>query len=141
MSELRERIAEVLGRPQLAGLATITDDGKPWVRYVMIMTGDDLVIRLATFRAARKVGQIEKTPDAHLMCGVTDPEKMAPYLQIQGRARLNVSEEARHAFWNDTLTQIFEGPDDPKYGVIEVVPSRIEYWAPGEFEPEVWTAA
>ncbi len=137
MSDLRNKIGEILKSPQLASLATITEDGRPWARYVMIAAGDDLTVRCATFRAARKVGQIEKDPEVHLNCGVTDPADMKPYLQIQGRARLDVSEEARHGFWNETLSDIFQGPDDPNYGVIEVVPYRIEYWAPGSFEPQV----
>ena len=106
----------------------------------MIVASDGLVIRCATFRAARKVQQIEKDPEVHLNCGVTDPTQMVPYLQIQGRAKLDVSQPTRHAFWNDGLKGIFEGPDDPKYGVIEVTPYRIEYCTPGTFEPEVWTA-
>ncbi len=137
MSDLRSTIGEILKSPQLAGLATVTEDGKPWVRYVMILAGEDLQVRFATFRGARKVKQIEHNPEVHLTCGVTDPQDMKPYLQIQGRARLDVSQQARHGFWNETLTDIFQGPDDSNYGVIEVVPYRVEYWTPGSFEPQV----
>ena len=137
MSDLRSQIGEILGSLQLASLATVTEDGKPWVRYVMIVADEDLTVRFATFRAARKVKQIEKDCEVHLTCGVTDPGDMKPYLQIQGRARLDVSEAARHGFWNETLSGIFQGPDDPNYGVIEVVPYRIEYMTPGSFEPQV----
>ena len=38
------------------------------------------------------------------------------------------------------MSDIFEGPDDPNYGVIIVKPYRIEYCTPGSFEPEVWAA-
>ena len=31
----------------------------------------------------------------------------------------------------------FDGPDDPKYGVIIIKPYRIEYCTPGSYEPEV----
>lgn len=141
MSELKERIYAILKEPQLAGLATITEDGKPWVRYVMIMASEDLTTRCATFVTARKVGQIENNPEVHLTCGTTSPTEMVPYLQIQGRAQLNTTKEARHAFWTDMLSQIFEGPDDPKYGVLEVTPYRIEFCSPGSYEPEVWTAS
>ena len=137
MSSLKEKICEILSRPQLSGLATITEEGKPWVRYVMAAAGEDLKIRFATFRGARKVNQIENNPEVHLTCGVTDPEDLKPYLQIQGRARLDTSPEARHGFWSDMLAPIFQGPDDPDYGVIEVVPYRIEHCTPGSFEPEV----
>ncbi len=140
MSDLKDKIYKVLGKPQLAGLATVTEDGKPWVRYVMAMTAEDLTMRFATCANARKVAQIEKNPEVHLTCGVTDPFKPDPYLQIQGRARMTTDEGERHVFWNDMLSDIFDGPDDPNYGVIIVKPYRIEYCTPGSFEPEVWTA-
>jgi len=141
MSDLKERILKILQQPQLAGLATITPDGKPWVRYVMTVGSPDLTIRCATFVTARKVAQIEKNPEVHLTCGITDPKNMGPYLQIQGRASLNTAKDARHSFWRDMLASIFSGPDDPKYGVLEIKPYCIEYTSPGILKPEVWTAA
>lgn len=141
MNELEERIYAILKEPQLSGLATITEDGRPWVRYVMTLASEDLTIRCATFVKARKVGQIEKNPEVHLTCGVTNPTEMVPYLQIQDRAKLNTNAEARHAFWTDMLSQILTGPDDPKYGVLETTPYRIEFCSPGSYEPEVWTTS
>ena len=140
MSDLKARILSILQRPQLSGLATVTEDGKPWVRYVMTAASEDMTIRCATFVSARKVKQIEKNPEIHLTCGVTNPMEMGPYLQIQGRATLNTGKEVRHAFWSDMLAPIFDGPDDPKYGVLEITPYCIEYTTPGSHEPEVWTA-
>jgi len=140
MSDLKERIRGILQTPQLAGLATVTQDGKPWVRYVMVAASDDLTIRCATFVSARKVKQIEANPEVHLTCGVTNPAEMAPYLQIQGRAALNTGQEVRHGFWSEMLAPIFDGPDNPKYGVIEIAPYRVEYCTPGSYEPEVWTS-
>ncbi len=140
MSDLKERILWILQKPQLAGLATITPDGKPWVRYVMTAAAPDMTIRCATFVSARKVKQIEKDPEVHLTCGVSNPMNMAPYVQVQGRATLNTSKEARHGFWSEMLAPIFNGPDDPNYGVLEIKPYYIEYTRPGTFEPEVWTA-
>jgi general stress protein 26 len=122
----------------LSGLATVTEDGKPWVRYVMTVGNDDLEIRVATFAGARKVKQIAQNPEVHLTCGVIDPRKMAPYLQIQGRARYTTEQAEREAFWSDMLKPYFSGPEDPNYGLVVVVPYRIEYWAMGQREPEVW---
>lgn len=140
MSDLKERILKVLQPLQMVGLATITPDGKPWVRYVMTVGSADLTIRCATAVDARKVKQIKKNPEVHLTCGVTDPLNAGAYLQVQGRATLNTSKEARHGFWSNMLAGIFSGPDDPNYGVIEIKPYCIEYIAPGSHKPEVWTA-
>jgi general stress protein 26 len=140
MSDLQERILKILNRPQLAALATITPDGKPWTRYVMTVGGPDMTIRCATFVSARKVEQIRENPEVHLTCGVTDPRNMGPYLQIQGRAGLNAGREARHGFWSDMLSRVFQGPDDPNYGVLEIKPYYIEFVTPGVLKPEVWKA-
>jgi len=138
MADVKERALKILQQPQLCGLATITQDGKPWVRYVMAAAAPDMTIRCATFTGARKVKQIEKNPEVHLICGVTDPRNAAPYFQIQGRAVLNTGREARHGFWSEMLAPIFKGPDDPDYGVLEITPYYIECWSMGVFEPEVW---
>ena len=139
MSDLKERILQIIGQPQLSALATVTGDATPWVRYVMAVSDNNMTIRFASFAGARKIGQIERNPEVHITCGVTSPTDMKPYLQIQGRARFTTDEEERHGFWSDMLAPIFDGPDDPKYGVVIVDPYRIEYCTPGSFEPEVWS--
>ncbi len=106
----------------------------------MIITSDDLTIRIATFKNARKVQHIQHNPEVHLNCGVTDPEQISPYLQIQGKGRLDVSSETRHDFWQEWMQPIFQCPDDPNYGVLEITPYMIEIWSPGKFEPETWSA-
>jgi general stress protein 26 len=139
MSNLKQRILDIIHRPQLAALATVTEQNNPWVRYVVTVGDGDLLIRCGTFAASRKVQQIENDPNVHLVCGVSSLQEMQPYLQIQGQARVTADKEERHGFWNDMLEPIFDGPDDPKYSVIIVEPYRIEYWTPGSFEPEIWT--
>lgn len=139
MTALRQRILDILHKPQLAALATITDQHNPWVRYVVSVGDGDFVIRVATFADSRKVQQIIHHPDVHLTCGVSSFKEMQPYLQIQGRARVTTDRDERHNFWNDLLAPIFDGPDDPRYTIIIIDPYRIEYCTPGSFTPEVWT--
>ncbi len=138
MADLKSRIFEILGKFQMSSLATITQDGKPWVRYVMTRADEDMTIRCVTFKNARKVKQVAKNPEVHLTCGITDPRNMTPYVQIQGRATTTTSHEARHAFWDDIFSAVFDGPDDPNLAVMEIKPYYIEYVTPGTFEPEVW---
>ncbi len=139
MSDLKSKIQEIIQKPQLSTLATITTDGNPWCRYVMIMGGDDMNLRCATKVDTRKVAQISENPEVHVTCGVETPMEMKPYVQIQGKARFTTDKEERHGFWTEMLAQIFDGPDDPKYGVIVIEPYRIEYCTPGSYVPEVWT--
>jgi general stress protein 26 len=140
MSNLAEQIKALLSLPALSGLATITADGKPWVRYVMSVMDDTMTVRFATFTSARKVAQIAQNPEVHITAGVCDPSKDTNYVQIQGTAKLVTDEAARHAFWHPMFKGVFSGPNDPNYGIIEVVPYRIEYWSAGSMEPQVWKA-
>jgi general stress protein 26 len=137
MADLRETIVSAACKPQLSCLATINEDGKPWVRYVMTFADGDLTFRCATHVHSRKVAQIEANPEVHITCGIEDPANMVPYLQVQARAVLSVDETERQGFWNEMLGKIFEGPDDPNYGVIVMKPYRIELCSPGSMEPEV----
>jgi general stress protein 26 len=140
MPDLKEQILQVLCQPQLSGFATVKADGTPWVRYVIAVADEQMTIRFASFVGSRKLEQIEQNPEVHITCGVTDPMEMKPYLQVQGRARFTTEKEERHGFWSEMLKPIFDGPDDPKYGIVIVEPYRVEYYAPGSFEHEVWTA-
>ena len=90
MAEVKKKILETLkaGKTFLAGLATITADGKPWVRYVSPKISDDLTLRIATSVRSNKAAHIKKNPEVHLVCGVTDPAQAKNYLQIQGKAKL-----------------------------------------------------
>ena len=139
MADLEQKILDIIHKPQMAALATVTEMNNPWVRYVVTVGGGDLSLRCATFLESRKVQQIENNPNVHVTCGVESFKKMQPYLQIQGKARVTTDKDERHSFWNEMLEPIFNGPDDPKYANIVVDAYRIEYCTPGSYEPEVWT--
>lgn len=140
MSKLKKEIAAIITPLQLSSVATIAEEGKPWVRYVMTVGRDDLSVRFATFAHSRKVAQIAANPEVHVTLGCNDPAIMKPYLQIQGRAYFSTDAAERHGFWSEMLANYFSGPDDPNYGVVVVTPYRIELANAGVPLPEVWTA-
>lgn len=139
MADLKERILDIIGQFQLSSLATITTDGKPWTRYVMVRADKSMTFRCATFVDARKVEQIKANPEVHITCGCTNPAERGPYLQVQGRAELTTDEKQRHGLWSDMFSHVFEGPDDPRFGVLVIKAYRIELCTPGSHEPEVWS--
>lgn len=139
MSTLKEKILDIVSQPHLAGFATITADGKPWVRYVVAHGDDNLTLRFATDKRSRKVAHIQKTPEVHLNAGVTDPANARTYVQIQGTAQFVTDQGERNAFWHDDLKKYFSGPADPNYGIVMVTACRIELYTMGTLEPEVWT--
>ncbi|MEW6261726.1 MAG: pyridoxamine 5'-phosphate oxidase family protein [Thermodesulfobacteriota bacterium] len=138
MSELKQKILAKLKQPVLSALATITEDGQPWVRYVTPFADDNLTIWLSTFIRSRKVAQIRRNPEVHLTTGVTALETAEAYLQIQGRAEILTDDQTKKAVWFDYLQNIFSGPDDPNYCVCKITPYRIEYKGMGLKPPEVW---
>jgi general stress protein 26 len=140
MKDLKARILDFIGKPHLAGFATVTEEGKPWVRYVMPVASPDMTIRFSTFLEARKVSHIEKNPEVHLICGVCDPEEWDHYIQIQGRAEVSTDLEEKKAFWNEGIAEYFDGPEDPKYAVVKVTPYRIEFYSKEQMDMEVWEA-
>jgi len=139
-SGLKEKIRAKLTGPTLCAMATITEDGKPWVRYMMLSADERLTMWGATFASFRKVSQIRKNPEVHLTAGAKDMETAQSYLQIQARAEVLTDEETKKAFWNDYLKNIFTGPDDPNYVVLRIVPYRIEYCKMDRSPAEVWQA-
>lgn len=139
-TELKKKIMAKLTGPTLCSLATLTEDGRPWVRYVTPFADENLTIWMATFLGSRKVSQIKKNPEVHLTTGVTTPDSAESYLQIQGRAEILTDEKTKRTVWFDQLQNIFSGPDDPNYAVCKITPYRIEYQSLGMVPPEVWEA-
>ena len=140
MSELETKIRAKMDARQLAALATIAEDGKPWVRYVTPVMDQDMNIWMATFVGSRKVAQLRRNPEVHLVVGVTSPETAESYLQVQGKAQILTDKGTKERVWFEQLKGIFAGPDDPNYVVVKITPYRIEYQGMGMVPPVVWTA-
>ena len=138
MSDLKQRIYDTAKEMQLINVATVTEDGEPWVRYVMGIADSDLTFRFCTHLDSRKVKQIENNPHVHISLGVTSLETAQHWLQVQGRAEVSNSTSDRHSFWFDDLKNYFEGKDDPNYCVVIIRSSRIEFGTMGNMTPEVW---
>jgi general stress protein 26 len=138
MNDLKGRIFETARDLQLMNVATMTADGRPWVRYVMGKADRDLNIRFCTHGESRKVSQIKKNPNVHICFGVTALETAKNWVQVQGTAQVSTDRGELDAFWFDDLSNYFSGPDDPSYCVVIVRPSRIEFGTMGKMTPEVW---
>ncbi len=141
MSDLKKRIHEAAKDLQLVNFATVTEDGRPWVRYVVARADEGLVFRFCSQLGARKIRQIRNNPHVHISLGARDMESADHWLQVEGIARVATDKAERDAFWFEGLRNYFSGPDDPDYCVVIVTPSRIEFGSMGTREPEVWQAA
>ena len=140
MSDLKQKILAKIQGPTLSALATITEDGKPWVRYCTPLADENLTFWMGTFIKSRKVSQIRKNPQVHLTLGVTDPQAAESYIQVQGKAEILTDPAAKQAAWGDHLRVVFSGPEDPNYAVCKITPYRIEFQSldPPGSPPELW---
>jgi general stress protein 26 len=139
MDDLKKRIYEVAKEDQLLNLATITENGKPWVRYVSGKANSDLVFRFCTHLQSDKAREMRKDPNVHLSLGAKDARSAKNWLQVAGVAEISTSQNERDALWMDGLKAFFKGPDDPNFAVIIVRPTKIELGSMTG-APEVWTA-
>ena len=140
MDHLKNKILDKMKGLTLASFATVTEDGKPWVRYVVVKADENLNIWFATFKTSRKVRQITENPDVHLLLGVNDLPSAASWIQIQGRAQILDDADTKNAVWYSMLEPMFTGPNDPNYNVCKVTPYRIEFYTMNRQQPEVWQA-
>jgi general stress protein 26 len=137
MESLEKKIINVIRPFQLASLATVQSDGNPWVRYVTIRGDEDLTIRFATPLNSRKVDQLKKNPHVHLTCGATDLASANEWVQITGVAQVKTDLAIRKSFWDNFLSAYFDGPEDEAYAVVEISPSRIEYYTMESLTPQI----
>jgi len=140
MSHLKAKILGTLRRRPvfLAGLATVSEDGSPWVRYVTGKIDDDLTIRIATSLQSKKVTHVRSCPRVHLVCGDISPEGTGPFFQIEGEAEISTDPGEKKAMWFDSLAYYFQTPESPDWCVFKVVPHRIVVHSPTSTEAEVW---
>jgi len=141
MKDLEKQLLELFHRDRLAGLATVTPDGRPWVRYVTLLAKTGFPLVFCTDVHSRKMAHIRANPEVHLTSGNLEPPDDSVYLQIQGRAEVSTDPSARSRYWKKEWTRYFKGPDDPNYVIVEVAPYRIELYGPHGFEPLVWTGS
>jgi general stress protein 26 len=133
MSDLKDRIFEFARQPQLISLATSDQDGRPQLRYVVGRVDEDLVIRFSTHLDSAKVGQLETDNRVCLTLGATQLNSPL-WLRVDGTAAISTEPAERERFWFGALTKYFTGVDDPRYCVVMIKPTRIEFGA------EVWQA-
>jgi general stress protein 26 len=137
MADLKQRIFDLARDLQLMNVATITEDGKPRVRYVGGKAGTDLTLHFSTYLDSAKVSQIARNPNVHVTLGA-DNILSRTWLQVDGVARVSTAASEREAFWFEGLGAYFTGPDDPRYCIVIIEPRRIELWSASSMTPEVW---
>ena len=135
---LKNKIVDVLKRSVLAAVATIKD-GKPWVRYMVVMPGSGLSLWTTTFTQSRKIKEIQNNKNIDLIIGGDEKNFTAPYLNVRATAEIFTDIETKKKYWNDMLKSYYSGPEDPNLAIIVISPQVIEYMSGDSMTPEVYT--
>lgn len=140
MENLKQRIIDLAKDLQLLSLATLTEDGRPRVRYVVGKADPSLTFRFSTHLDSAKVRQLTNQPAVSVTTGATGVRAQS-WLELEGSARVSTSDAERRAFWFSGLGAYFSGVDDPNYCIVIIEPSRIALRSMSQALPDVWQPA
>ncbi len=111
------------------GMLATAVDGQPKVRPMAWVLLDDGRLWSSTYRCSGKAAELEGNPKVEV-CFV-DGRKVQ--LRFEGRARFGgtSAERKRLLELNPKVGRHFNGPDDPQFALIEVVPTHVRWTEPG----------
>ncbi|KGP72714.1 pyridoxamine 5'-phosphate oxidase family protein [Pontibacillus yanchengensis] len=135
--QIRTKIQEVMDTHKVGSLATV-QDGKPHSRY-MTFHQEDLILYTATDKDTHKVEEVERNPFVHILVGYDGKGFEDPYVEVEGRAKINDSKEMKEKLWNDYMKHWFSGPEDEDYIILEIHPTQIRLMnVEGEESPQIY---
>ncbi|MFA1819333.1 pyridoxamine 5'-phosphate oxidase family protein [Virgibacillus oceani] len=121
--EIRNAIEKILDESHTGTLATVKDN-KPHSRY-MTFFQRNMTLYTPTDKNADKTEEIDANPYTHILIGYEGEGFGDAYVEYQGKAVLNNSEEMKKTLWNDDMKIYFDGPEDPAYTLLEIQPIGI----------------
>ena len=133
--QLKDKVLRVLNDNEVGTLATVVDN-KPQSRY-MTFFHDDLTLYTATNKETHKTETIKENPYVHVLVGYDGKGIGDAYLEVEGKASVHESEQLKKDLWNEHLSPWFEGPEDPNYVVLKIVPSQIRLMNNHGEEPDI----
>ncbi len=122
-NQLKEKIQTVLEENKVGTLSTV-EKNKPHARY-MTFFNEDFKLFTATSSDTHKTEEIETNPNVHILLGYDGEGFGDSYIEYQGTATVREDKETKKKIWNEHLKPWFDGPEDPKYVVLEIDPTRI----------------
>jgi len=125
-NELKHVIQQFFKSYDFSNLITIDENGCPKGRMMENMPlGDDMVFWFATGIGSNKVAEVKKNGKASVF--VYRPTDHSSINAI-GEAEVVTSDTIRAEKWKEKWTAFWkQGPSDPAYALIKVVPKKIIY--------------
>jgi general stress protein 26 len=107
-------------------LATVDQDGIPQVRWMgAALLEEPLTVYMVAGAESRKMGQMKAHPKSQLMFQSTDYARVAT---LSGTCEVVGDAETKQRVWDGIpgAANFFKGPDDPGFGAIRFVCTRVE---------------
>lgn len=133
---LKKKILSVLRGQKLICLAT-SQNNRPWARFV-VSHNDGLTLCVSTYLSSRKIKDIRKNHEVHVVVAKDYTSFKTSYVQIAGRAKIRTDKLMRRKCWHSYMNKYYASIDDPEYAVIEIKPYYIEYWDSEFTEPLIF---
>jgi uncharacterized pyridoxamine 5'-phosphate oxidase family protein len=138
MGETRTRIEKEVhehlkGTP--TGYLATLEDGQPRVRPVALVVWDERLWITSGTRNG-KTRQMRRNPDIELCVPISEGGHQG-YVRLAGEARFVGDAKTREALAKAVVffKDYWEGADDARFTLVELVPTEIEYLRPNEMEP------
>ncbi|MEH7455743.1 pyridoxamine 5'-phosphate oxidase family protein [Bacillus sp. JJ1127] len=122
---LKEKIATIIQGQKTGVFATIRDN-RPHSAFMMFFH-EDFVLYVATDRNSKKLTDIEKNPNVHVLLGREGKNSDEDYIEVEGIASIEEDQTLKNKFWNNSLKRWLLGAEDPNYVLIKINPNTIYY--------------
>ncbi|MRX74041.1 general stress protein [Bacillus lacus] len=132
--ELRKKIESIIDENKTGTLATVSNN-KPHTRY-MTFFNEDLTLYTPTSKQTHKTDEIEENSNVHILLGYDGQGVGDEYVEIEGKAEVNDSEELKDKLWNDEVAAWFDGRDDPNYTILKIQPQSIRLMNSKKIDPK-----
>jgi len=133
---LKEQILEVISGPHVAAVATL-DGRHPAVRFMVLAGFPDMTLVGATMKSSKKVGQLQKNPEAALAIW-SGKEFSDPYVEIMAKGKIHEDVATKKKYWNPMFEQYFKSPENPDFVVLVFTAGEITYHGKNMSSVDVW---
>ncbi|MBM7587546.1 general stress protein 26 [Bacillus pakistanensis] len=131
---LKDHVLDLFSHHKIGTLATVRNN-KPYSRF-MLFSNEDLILYTATNKHAHKTEDIAENPLVHILLGYERDSSHQHYVEIEGKAEVEESQELRERFWYDSLKPWIASVDDPEYLLLKITPETILYFEKPGDEPK-----
>jgi len=125
----KEKIVKIMKDNSLHAYLATSDADQPFVRPVSPIVEDDMAIWVTTFCTSRKVRHIQDNPKICL--AFVEQPRGGKAAFVFGKAYIEPDVQTKRRVWSlasfDLSEHFPEGPECKEFGLLKIIPDRIEW--------------